>query len=63
MFHFSFSVFQPAVPSVYVVHHVQHFPDSSPDSVGLAHEFFVVSNMFVQIIKEFLGDFNAYFWH
>ena len=58
-----FSVFQPAVPSVYIIHHVQHFTDSSPDSVGLAHEFFVVSNVLVQIIQEFLGDFNAYFWH
>ena len=55
--------FQPAVSSVYLIHHIQHLTYGCPYRICLGHEFLIIADMTVEVVKEFLRNIKTYFWH
>lgn len=51
------------MPSIDIVHYIQHLSNSSSDGVRLADKLLVISYMPVKVIQKLLRNFNAYFWH
>ena len=51
------------MPSVYFIHHIQHLADGCSYGICLGYEFFIIADMTVEVVKEFLRNIKTYFWH
>ena len=51
--------FNPVMPLIDLIEHIQRLPDRCPDRVASIDELSVVTDVLIEVFKQFLGDLNA----
>ena len=60
---FSFICLNPSVPSIDLIKHIERFPDRCPNCVASVDELSLVTDVLVEVIKQFLGNLYANLRH
>ena len=56
---FSFIRLNPPVSSIDLIEHVERFPDRCSNRIASVDELSLVTDVFVEVIEQFLGDLDA----